>query len=199
MSVVLDAYCENFEELLEEHPELSEEDVSAGSQQIIDLTFGTLRNEYEDSDSNLFDFLEAHFQLENTLFKDLVEDDEGRVEVSGALAVNYLSSLLKILKEHESRIPSIFWFEIEKEGSFVESDVSNNLRLQAGYDYCVLINDEEESATDLRDENFIEIDNKKISINRQSVFEFSSSDFQGLLKVAQTAMRFNRQFILEVT
>jgi hypothetical protein len=229
VSIGIDAYCENYEELFVLNPKLPKSSTITGSEKISSIAFAsTYMDCYEGEYDHFFEYLEYEHDLDDILFGPLSKKD--KLRVAPAKAVKYFKQLLGILRELKAKsaseppreakssskpdaenwllgllglepaeIPFVYSFVDSADGSMYVETSHQSLRLQAGYDHCVLIDEsvKKSKATDLRRKPATELGGRKFGIVRTSIHDFASDDFLAMLKVAETADHYDRKFVLE--
>ncbi|SEL27815.1 hypothetical protein SAMN05444354_10593 [Stigmatella aurantiaca] len=198
MSTLLDAFCEDSEGLLDDHPELDARSVSAGSERIPRLLFVTQEADFfQGRWPHPFAALEERHQLADVLFGRLLDADEVILDAEGA--ARYLEQLILLLQTPPLEIPPTYLFSSPKGELFPEVRLGGSLRAQAGFDHCVRIDAAAKSAQDLRGQTSLDTASGTLRILQQSMASYCGNDFANLLKVAKTAQRYGRGFVLTIT
>jgi hypothetical protein len=194
MSVIVEARCSDLEGLLEEHPELREEEVIAGSEELTFLLFPDSLAEHRGDRPCLFETLEETFGLEDEFFQRLDEEDE--VSVPADQAVTYIGALLNILALHAEQLPQAYSLIEQDTGERYWETVVDGTTLQGGYDQCVALRGSK--VEDLRESRAIEVNGHKFDVFEESVLAVWGKPLKEILQVALTAVRFGRDLVISV-
>jgi hypothetical protein len=197
LSTLINAACKDSEDLFDEHPELDERSARSGSERIPRLLFTALEMDFfRGRWPHPFAFLEEERGLEDVLFDRLL--DESEVTVDGEEAVRYLEQLLSLLRQREGEMPPVYSFSSQKGELFSETIAGESLRVQAGFDHCVLIDDKTDKVKDLRRQTFVDTPVGRLQILQEPVVDYCGSDVEDFLRVAKTSERYSRSFVLTV-
>ncbi len=195
MSLILETYCEDYEDLFEEIPSLRKNQVMAGSDTIYLLLFPHEFSDYYGDDlPNFVEYLEEQFGLKDPIFTNLKEEDETAVAAEDAIL--YLSRVLEILKEHKDDLPLLYSFRDDATGEAYLETAVGNTKLQGGYDHCIAVVGD--TVGDIRKRDSYDANGERFSIVRESIADVFGEEFAAMLEVAKTARRFNRHFVATV-
>jgi hypothetical protein len=196
VSVTIQASCEGAEDLLDHFPDLPGRSVTHGSERVARVLFAGLDNEYyDDTWQHLFEYVEQKFGLADVLFSPLI--DQASLSASALEAASYLGKMLEIISEHDEEIPPLYYVE-EPSGRMFREIRIGDLRVQAGWNHCVLIDDNEEQAEDLRNRSTLPSPEGSVLIGRIRISDLCGEDFRRMLDIARTSQEYNRKFLLEV-
>ena len=189
MSVALTICCENADQLLDQNRELLREDVAFQSESFLKLLiFPYLWQDYNETGKpNFFENLEENYNLKDSVFSRFYNSENAMVDASEVLA--YIKALFSIL-QRESGLPNIYCFRKQSTGDYFEDFRLDRWILQAGYDYCVAV-DEQEKRLDLREEDTFSVGNEIMQIEKKTIVEKFQEDFVSIHRIAETALRYN--------
>lgn len=171
-----------------------------GSEPISVVAFPSLINDYYYSGkhSSIFELAEAEFNLEDLFSVELSGRGIAILEAEDAVA--YLDELLVILREHDDELPYVYSFEKSSTGErFAEARLDARLRVQSGFDHCVMFTEDGLEITDLREKESISADGEVWRVLRCSAFGFIHDDLHNMLEVAKTATTYRRHFVLRAS
>jgi hypothetical protein len=196
VSTAIEVACEQMEDLLDAHPELEKRAVFWSSDLVPQLLFPQLSLDgYEGPEGGLFAFVEDAFGARSP-FVELLEEEETFVD--GTAFASDVEKLLKMLLDHRASIPPVFAVSKANGETFDELQLGGAVRIQCGYDHCVLIDDEESEAIDLREETEVVSDDSRLKILRLDTVALIEPELRNLMQVARTAVQYGCRIEMRV-
>jgi hypothetical protein len=200
MICTVNVSLENREAELSTNPKLDSSEVSWQSELFYELLVPSSRRRYDGQRRNLFGFLEWRFQLEDSVFFNLVEQEITTVE--SAALVAYLTSLIELIERNGDEFPSVYTIRAavdHQQSKWLKYVELNGGKVEAGYDYCLA----EVNGVwhDLRAESSFEaVDSsgrkKRVEINALSFKEAFSAELGKLLQLAEAGCQANSRIVL---
>lgn len=202
MSCTVTASIENWQEVLRSNPQFATAESSWRSQSFHELLVPVSRQRYDGQRRNLFGFVEWRYQLEDSVFFNLAEQERATVDAADFVA--YLTRLMALIDNEGNDFPRVFAVRDAAAkmpvSQFGDLEMSGG-RIEAGYDYCQAeINGVWQ---DLRSESFFEAvsasgENKKFEIVAVSLKNAFAADFAQLLQLAKVASDSKARIVLEM-
>ncbi len=191
MSLIFEAYCEDYEDLLDEVPTLNNDDVFWGSDTLYLFLFPAMYNDYFGDRPNLFKYLGKKYELRDTIFSQIYENKKASLKAINVL--EYLNKAVELFTT-ENDFPYFYNFQ-HNDNIFLETMV-NKTKLQGGYDYCVAI--AEDSVEDIKQKESYNMQGKSYLIIRENIKPLLKNDLLSILNVAETGKKYNKNVIFNV-
>jgi len=192
MSQVIEFFCEDFEDVLDEDISMEKKQLFFGSDNLTALIYPGIYNEHYE-DLNFFEYLEEEFSIHDILFSNII--DEELATISADQAVGYFEKIINLLNINND-LPLMFSFvEASSQEIFLETSY-NNVDLIGGYNFCSAIS--KNTNADLRAKDAFNIGDKDYLIKTETIKEYFEDEFLAMYEVAKNAHRLSKNLILQI-